>query len=185
MGTLLRRADHLFDIIHRGVGLEVLNLGGGLATHYRALVPRLAIYAEAIEAALAREFGGSGPRLLTEPPGRYPVGDAALLCTEIVLISKKSAHERERWVYLGAGLYNGLYETLNERIILYRRHPYELPVDLTIGDTVDFFSAGAYTASIAALRSTDFRRSAATSFCISAGPLTRSAGRRVAAINSR
>ena len=67
MGTLLRRADHLFDIIHRGVGLEVLNLGGGLATHYRALVPRLAIYAEAIEVALAREFGGSRPRLLTEP----------------------------------------------------------------------------------------------------------------------
>jgi ornithine decarboxylase len=94
-----------------------------------------------IEAALAREFGGSRPRLLTEP-GPYLVGDAGLLSTEIVLISKKSAHERERWVYLGAGLYNGLYETLNERIILYRRHPYELPVDLTIGNTVDFFSAG-------------------------------------------
>ena len=121
-----------------------------------------------IEAALAREFGGSRPRLLTEP-GRYLVGDAGLLSTEIVLISKKSAHERERWVYLGAGLYNGLYETLNERIILYRRHPYELPGDLTIGNTVDFFSAGAYTASVAALRSTDFRRSAATSFCFSRG----------------
>jgi len=39
----------------------------------------------------------------------------------------------------------------------------------TIGNTVDFFSAGAYTASVAALRSTDFRRSAATSFCFSRG----------------
>jgi ornithine decarboxylase len=34
---------------------------------------------------------------------------------------------------------------------LYRRHPYELRVDLTIGDTVDFLSAGAYTASVAAV----------------------------------
>ena len=34
-------------------------------------------------------------------------------------------------IYLDAGLYNGLDETLNERIILHRRHSYELPVDLT------------------------------------------------------
>jgi ornithine decarboxylase len=66
--------------------------------------------------------------LLTEPR-RYLVGDGGLLCTEILLISKKSAHERECRVYLGAGLYDGLNETLNERIVLYRRHPYELPVD--------------------------------------------------------
>ena len=45
----LGRADRLFDIVHRGVGLEVLNLGGGLAAHYRAPVPPLADYAEAIE----------------------------------------------------------------------------------------------------------------------------------------
>jgi len=74
--------------------------------------------------------------------------------------------------------YNGLDETLDERIhyrirtprdggprgpvilagptcdsadILYRRHPYELPLDLAIGDPVDFLSAGAYTASVAAV----------------------------------
>jgi ornithine decarboxylase len=96
-----------------------------------------------------------------------------LLRTEILLISRKSKHERERWIYLDAGLYNGLDETLNERIhyrirtphdggpcgpailagptcdstdILYRRHPYELPLDLAIGDSIDFLLAGAYTA---------------------------------------
>jgi ornithine decarboxylase len=100
------------------------------------------------------------------------------LRTEILLIARKSLHERERWIYLGAGLFNGLVETLNERIhyrirtsreggpcgpailagptcdstdILYRRHPYELPLALAIGDTVDFLSAGAYTASVAAV----------------------------------
>jgi ornithine decarboxylase len=101
-----------------------------------------------------------------------------LLRTEILLISRKSDRERERWIYLDAGLYNGLDETPNERIhyrirtphdggpcgpailagptcdstdILYRRHPYELPLDLAIGDPIDFLSAGAYTASVAAV----------------------------------
>jgi len=140
-------------------------------------VPPLAAYAEAIETALATEFGGSRPRILIEP-GRYLVGDAGLLRAEIVLISRKSLHERERWVYLDAGLYNGLDETLDERIhyrirtprdggrcgpvilagptcdsadILYRLHPYELPLELAIGDPLDFLSAGAYTASVAAV----------------------------------
>lgn len=111
-------------------------------------------------------------------PGRYLVADAGLLRTEILLISRKSAHEHERWIYLDAGLYNGLDETLDEHIhyrlrtprdggrcgpvilagptcdsadILYRRQPYELPLDLAIGDTIDFLSAGAYTASVAAV----------------------------------
>jgi ornithine decarboxylase len=162
---------------HRGVALELLNLGGGLPAHYRAPVPPLAAYAEAIETALGREFGASRPRILIEP-GRYLVADAGLLRTEVLLISRKSAHERERWVYLDAGLYNGFYESRDERIryrvrtprdggptgpailagptcdsadILYRRHPYELPVDLEIGDPVDFLSAGAYTASAASV----------------------------------
>jgi len=140
-------------------------------------VPPLTEYTEAIERALAREFGTARPRIIIEP-GRYLVGDAGLLRTETLLISRKSRHELERWVYLDAGLYNGLDETLNERIhyrvrtprdgrpcgpvilagptcdstdILYRRHPYELPLDLEIGDKIDFLSAGAYTASVASV----------------------------------
>jgi ornithine decarboxylase len=162
---------------HQGVHLELLNLGGGLPAHYREPIQPLAAYAEAIEAALNREFGSARPHIIIEP-GRYLVGDAGVLRTEILLISRKSPHERERWIYLDAGLYNGLDETLNERIhyrirtpheggpcgpailagptcdstdILYRRHPYELPLDLAIGDTVDFLSAGAYTASVASV----------------------------------
>jgi ornithine decarboxylase len=126
---------------------------------------------------LQREFGALRPRLLIEP-GRYLVGDAGLMRSEVLLISLKSEHERERWVYVDAGLYNGLAETLDERIryrirtprdggpcgpvilagptcdgedILYRRHSYELPLDLAIGDTVDFLSAGAYTGGVAAV----------------------------------
>ncbi len=162
---------------HRGLDLELLNLGGGLPAHYRTSVPPLPAYAEAIEVALRQEFGSSRPQILIEP-GRYLVGDAGLLRTQILLISRKSPHEHERWVYVDAGHFNGLYETLDERIqyrirtsrdgrpcgpvilagptcdstdILYRRHLYELPLDLSIGDYVDFLSAGAYTASAAAV----------------------------------
>jgi ornithine decarboxylase len=162
---------------HRGVHLELLNLGGGLPAHYREPIQPLGAYAEAIENALRKEFGSARPQIIIEP-GRYLVGDAGLLRTEVLLISRKSSHERERWIYLDAGLYNGLDETLNERIhyrvrtphdgspcgpailagptcdstdILYRHHPYELPLNLAIGDTVDFLSAGAYTASVAAV----------------------------------
>jgi ornithine decarboxylase len=167
---------------HRGLDLNLLNLGGGLPAHYRAPVPPLEAYAETIEAAIGREFAGSPPRLVIEP-GRYLVGDAGLLRTQILLISRKSAGERERWVFLDAGRYNGLDETLDERIhyrirtprdgglcgpvilagptcdsadILYRRHPYELPLDLEIGDMLDFLSAGAYTASVASVAFNSF-----------------------------
>jgi diaminopimelate decarboxylase len=34
---------------------------------------------------------------------------------------------------------------------LYRRQSYEPPVDLAVGDTIDFLSAGAYAASVAAV----------------------------------
>lgn len=157
---------------HRGLNLELLNLGGGLPAHYRAPVPPIESYIDAIEAGLHREFGGSRPRLLIEP-GRYLVGDAGTLHAQVLLISRKSPHEHERWVYLDAGRFNGLPETENERIhyairtphdggpcgpvilagptcdssdILYRRHPYELPLDLAVGDRIQFLSAGAYTA---------------------------------------
>lgn len=177
-GSAIAHAAWVFRACaHQGVALEMLNLGGGLPAHYREPIPALASYAEAIETALAREFGAARPRIMIEP-GRYLVADAGLLRAEILLISRKSVHEVERWVYLDAGLYNGLDETLDERIhyrirtprdagpcgpvilagptcdstdILYRRHPYELPLDLAIGDTVDFLSAGAYTASLAAV----------------------------------
>jgi ornithine decarboxylase len=162
---------------HRGLHLELINLGGGLPAHYRFPVPPLSEYAATIETALKREFGTARPRIFIEP-GRFLVGDAGVLRTEVLLISEKSPHERERWVYLDAGLYNGLDETLNERIhyrlrtprdggpcgsvilagptcdsadILYRRHPYELPLDLAIGDPIDFLAAGAYTVSVAAV----------------------------------
>ncbi len=165
-----------------GLDLELLNVGGGLPAHYRTPVPRLAAYAEAIHGGLAEWFGASTPRLIVEP-GRYLVGDAGMLRTQVLLVARNSPRAAERWVYLDAGRYNGLPETQGERIqyrlrtphdgqptgpvilagptcdstdILYQRVRYDLPLALSVGDPVDVLSAGAYTASYASVEFNGF-----------------------------
>lgn len=164
------------------VPLEFLNIGGGFPAQYRAPVSPLSAYAEAIEAALTASFGAARPRLVVEP-GRALVGDAGMLRSAVLLIARKAARARRRWVYLDAGRYNGLPETFGERIryrlrapheggaaesvilagptcdstdVIYQRAEYPLPLALAIGDPLDFLSAGAYTASYASVEFNGF-----------------------------
>ena len=119
----------------------------------------------------ARTFAGE---ILIEP-GRYLVGDAGLIETEVVLISRRPADDQRRWVYLDIGMFNGLTETLEEAI-RYRigappgrtarwdrsswparrvtaptsstRGPAtSFQSDLRIGDRLQLMSTGAYTSS--------------------------------------
>lgn len=89
------------------------------------------------------------------------VGNAGIIETEVVLISKKSDDDENRWVYLDIGKFGGLAETMDESIryairtphdgadmapcilagptcdsadVLYEKVPYPLPVTLEIGD---------------------------------------------------
>jgi len=166
----------------RGLNLAFLNVGGGLPARYRTPIPPLAVYAEVIEAALREHFAAARPEIFVEP-GRYLVGDAGVLRAEVLLIAKKSRRAERRWVYLDAGRYNGLAETERERIhyrirtphddtrrgpvvlagptcdstdIIYEHAGYELPLDLAVGDKIDFLSAGAYTASYASVEFNGF-----------------------------
>ena len=166
----------------RGLNLASLNVGGGLPAQYRTPVPALDRYAEVIEIALRQHFGDSRPEIIIEP-GRYLVGDAGILRSEVLLVARKSRHARKRWVYLDTGRYNGLPETQGERIqyrlrtmrdgdrcapvvlagptcdstdIIYERAGYKLPIDLEVGDAIDFLSAGAYTASYASVEFNGF-----------------------------
>ena len=159
------------DVANRGVTLRLLNLGGGFPAHYLSEVPPIDAYGSAINAAVRRHFGSTGPALIVEP-GRYVSADAGVLHTEVVLVSRKAYGDEERWVYLDTGVFGGLAETLGEAIkyrivtsrdggdvgpvvlagptcdsldVMYERYRYELPLDLTAGDRVTFLSAGAYT----------------------------------------
>ncbi len=159
----------------RGVDLQTVNLGGGFPARYRRDTPPIGRYGEAISAAMARHFGGSQPRTMIEP-GRCIPGDAGVIQTEIVLISRKSYDDARRWVYLDIGRFGGLPEVLDEAIqyrlrtrrdggptgpvaiagptcdevdMLYESAGYELPLALEIGDRIEILSAGAYTATCA------------------------------------
>lgn len=148
--------------------LRRLNIGGGFGIRYRDPVPSLAEYAAAVRASVAAHFPRDAPELALEP-GRAVVAEAGLIRTEVVLVADRGGH---RWVYLDAGRYNGLAETENEAIpyrfsappgergpvviagptcdgddVLYQNTPYELPLALAPGDTLDILDAGAYTAS--------------------------------------
>jgi len=165
-GEVFRRAAR------RGVALEFLNLGGGLPARYSAPTPPLEAYVEAMRAALGQTFGAAPPRLMIEP-GRYMVADAGVLSAEVILVADRPHERVPRWVYLDAGVWSGLDETLDERIryrlhvagprrpagpvvlagptcdsadVLYH-HGVELPLDLDPGERISFLSAGAYTAS--------------------------------------
>jgi ornithine decarboxylase len=100
------------------------------------------------------------------------VGNAGVIETEVVLISRKSDEDEVRWVYLDIGKFGGLAETMDESIryaittphdgaemtpcvlagptcdsadVLYEKTPYPLPVTLEIGDKLLIEGTGAYT----------------------------------------
>jgi ornithine decarboxylase len=159
-----------------GIALAGINLGGGLPASYLDPAPCIEQYGSAIQAALTEtlETLGTCPVQLFVEPGRYLVGDAGIIETEVVLIAYRPDASGDRWVYLDIGLFNGLAETLDEAIryrirvpgrcgraiptvlagptcdsadVLYEQHRYLLPADLSIGDRVQLLSTGAYTSS--------------------------------------
>ncbi|NKB57824.1 MAG: type III PLP-dependent enzyme [Alphaproteobacteria bacterium] len=160
-----------------GIPLKTINLGGGFPANYRDDVPDLARYGDVIMTAMAAQFGNSLPRIIIEP-GRGISGDAGVIQSEVVLISRRNDDDEKRWVYLDVGKFGGLPETADELIqyrirtphdggetgpviiagptcddldILYKDAAYALPLALQTGDKIEFLSAGAYTSTYASI----------------------------------
>jgi len=156
----------------RGMNLSMVNLGGGFPTKYLKNVPTVKTYGSAIFRALRKHFGNRIPETIIEP-GRGMVGNAGIIETEVILVSKKSEEDDVRWVYLDIGKFGGLAETMDESIrypiktprdgadtspcvlagptcdsadVMYEKQPYALPVSLEIGDKLLIEGTGAYTA---------------------------------------
>jgi ornithine decarboxylase len=161
----------------RGMNLSMVNLGGGFPTKYLKNVPTVKTYGNAIFKALRKHFGNRIPETIIEP-GRGMVGNAGIIETEVVLVSKKSEEDDVRWVYLDIGKFGGLAETMDESIrypirttrdgdamapcvlagptcdsadVLYEKTPYPLPVSLEIGDKLLIEGTGAYTTTYSAV----------------------------------
>jgi ornithine decarboxylase len=155
-----------------GHDLQLLNLGGGFPAFYGEHVQAPRSYAAAVVAAVAARFGDVA-HLMAEP-GRGLVAEAGHIAAEVMLVSRKSADDLHRWVYLDIGRFSGLAETEGEAIryqiatphdggdtgpcvlagpscdsadILYEKRPINLPLALRHGDKVMIRNCGAYTSS--------------------------------------
>lgn len=170
----ISQCSHLISSLkENGINLQMLNLGGGFPTKYIKKTRPLKKYTEEITRFLKEYFSDEMPRIIIEP-GRSLVGNAGVIVSEIILISKKTESDLFNWVYLDIGKFNGLIETIDESIkypifsdrhstdfsevilagptcdsldILYENYKYSLPADIKIGDKIYIFSTGAYTQS--------------------------------------
>ena len=151
---------------------ELLNIGGGFPAFYGEAIDAPATYAGQVMALVAERFGAV--RRVMAEPGRGLVAEAGLILAEVVLVSKKSADDAYRWVYLDIGRFSGLAETEGEAIryqfttprdgdamgpcilagpscdsadVLYEKRPVMLPLTLKAGDRVVIRNCGAYTSS--------------------------------------
>ncbi|MFZ4789346.1 MAG: type III PLP-dependent enzyme [Candidatus Competibacteraceae bacterium] len=178
----IAQAKYLIESLEKKqIHLKAMNMGGGFPADYLVKSNPLSVYAEEINRYLDFHFGNVIPEIYLEP-GRGLVGEAGVLVSEIVLISKKSKPDLNRWVYTDVGIFNGLMETLGESIkypaytdktgetgdvilagptcdsmdIMYEHFKYQLPLSLQIGDRIYWLSTGAYTASYSAIEFNGF-----------------------------
>ncbi|HVC53254.1 MAG TPA: type III PLP-dependent enzyme [Stellaceae bacterium] len=176
-GAIAAAAEMFSLLAEADITLRMVNIGGGFPAQYRGAISPVEHYAGAVTEALTRHFGNRLPEIIVEP-GRSLVGDAGVIHSEVVLISQKGDGDERRWVYLDAGKFNGLAETMDESIkyrieapgrqgkpapviiagptcdsadILYEKTEYSLPHDLEVGDRVAILSTGAYTSSYASV----------------------------------
>lgn len=153
------------------ITLSLLNLGGGFPSDYGVTIPKITDFAAAITHAL-KEYLSDIPLELMVEPGRYMVGNAGIVHSQILLASQRSSNQDAlRWIYLDIGRFGGLAETEGESIrypfitekdqderipsilagptcdsadVLYEKTPIMLPKSLKTGDYVTILSTGAY-----------------------------------------
>jgi ornithine decarboxylase len=181
--AIARVAMIFTDLQAAGINLRMVNLGGGYPVRYRAEVPEIDDFGTAIMGAMTEHFGNALPEMLVEP-GRFLVGDAGVVDSEVVLVSRKGDADPVRWVYLDIGRFGGLAETEGEAIryafrtphdgeaegpvtiagptcdstdTLYEKSNYRLPLALDAGDRVQLISTGAYVTTYAAQAFNGFR----------------------------
>ena len=181
--AIARVAMIFTDLRDAGINLRMVNLGGGYPVRYRAEVPEIDAFGDAIMGAMAEHFGNALPEMVIEP-GRFMVGDAGVVSSEVVLVSRKGADDPVRWVYLDIGRFGGLAETEGESIkyafrtphdggaegpvtiagptcdstdTLYEKSNYRLPLALESGDRVELLATGAYVTTYASQAFNGFR----------------------------
>lgn len=142
-----------------GFALSLLNIGGGFPAFYGQDIETPTDYAASVMDQVRARFGEVA-RVMAEP-GRGLVAEAGAIVAEVVLVSRKSARDLHRWVYLSIGRFSGLAETEGEPVgpcvlagpscdsadVLYEKQPVLMPLSLRAGDRIVIRNCGAYTSS--------------------------------------
>ena len=168
-GAPIASAARVFAAV-RAAGFRpwLLDLGGGFPARLDGEPLPVVDYGRSIDAHLEAAFGAERPRTIVEP-GRGVVGDAGTVVTSVVGVVDRGG---ARWVFIDAGVFSGLVETLDEAIryrletpgvtgptgpcvlagptcdsvdVLYETTPVRLPLALAEGDELRIHAAGAYS----------------------------------------
>ncbi|MGV9880239.1 type III PLP-dependent enzyme [Streptomyces sp. NPDC003006] len=147
-GAFDRIADVLDALARRGIPLDHVNLGGGLpALGYRdkrgrALDPPMDKIFAVIRDGMARLKEIRGHRLgFVIEPGRYLIADHGAIRAHVSRLSarRRPDGERQYWLYLSCGKFNGLYEMdqLQYRLVFPSHRDAESVPAVVAGPTCD------------------------------------------------
>ena len=175
----IAKVKYLFNSLEEeeNIKLQMIDMGGGFPATYIDPTNELSVYASEITRFLTEDFGDDLPEIILEP-GRSLVGDSGILTSEVILASRKNNTALTRWVYIDAGKFNGLIETIDECIkypvittkdgdkegeaiiagptcdsmdVMYETTKYKLPVTLKQDDRIYWLCTGAYTTTYASV----------------------------------
>ncbi len=90
-----------------GLKLRILNIGGGYPIRYTKEVIDIPAIEEMINRVLKKNFPEM-PEIHIEP-GRAVIGDAGIFVTSVI---GKATRGDENWLYIDAGVFNGLMESI-------------------------------------------------------------------------
>lgn len=158
--------NHLNEL---GISIEILNIGGGYPAMYPSNENHITLHE--VSKSVQKEYKNLPykPHLVLEP-GRAMVAESAILVASVIARIERMEHT---WLFLDAGVYNGLFESLAyQGSIRYRvtslRPAYDageatfalagptgdswdvmsrdtqLPADINVGDKLIFHNVGAY-----------------------------------------
>lgn len=105
IGSLVPVIKHLDEI---GIRIEILDIGGGFPCTYASSDEEIALAEISKTVHKAYDKLPYKPHLVLEP-GRAMVADAAVLIATVIARVERIEHT---WLFLDAGVYNGLFETL-------------------------------------------------------------------------
>ncbi len=106
--TALDKARQLWEMAEgRGIGLRMLNIGGGYPIRYTKTVVDVETIDKKIDAVLSQKF----PREIDIfiEPGRAVIGDAGVFVSTVI---GKARRGDENWLYIDVGVFNGLMESV-------------------------------------------------------------------------